>query len=180
MRPHRPKPGMIPAITLRLRKSGEWAVVVTYRDRVYEAFRQCREEAEDWGRETAECLEHPERHRDALEFTPTRLVDVFDAINVEQWQHQRQRHNAASNGRMVVAMIGNPFVHQIGPREIAGLIKHLESNGYAESSINRKLESLSQMLRFALDRGWMVGRPMIERKLRKRATAVRMVATRER
>lgn len=81
------------------------------------------------------------------------------------WKGTKSEVTASVNTRSAVDFFGeNNIVEDLSVKQIDDYVLHLEQKGNTNATINRKLSSLSKMLKFALDREYITKIPKIEKK----------------
>lgn len=90
---------------------------------------------------------------------------VADETLERYWKHSKSERWSWKNAAYVVSLLGadTPITH-VNERTIDGLVSIMESKGLAGSTINRKLATLSKMLRHSYRMGYVSRIPSIERK----------------
>jgi len=82
------------------------------------------------------------------------------------WKGTKSEATASVNTKSAVDFFGaqNTAVTDLSVNQIDAYVAHLESIGNTNATINRKLSSLSKMLKFGLDREYISKIPKIEKK----------------
>lgn len=96
--------------------------------------------------------------------TNKKLKDAFEGVVARYWAGSKNEVGAIRNARACLDYLGETSCLQdITPQKIEGLVKALRDAGNSNPTINRKLASLSKMLRYAYNMEWTDRIPRIEK-----------------
>jgi integrase len=96
--------------------------------------------------------------------TNKKLKDAFDGVVARYWAGSKNEVGAIRNAKACLDHLGeSSCLQDITPQKIEGLVKALRDAGNSNPTINRKLASLSKMLRYAYNMEWTNRIPRIEK-----------------
>ena len=134
------------------------------------------------GENVGELLSSWRKRKAVLNGTPNRnatLKDIFETTYKRYWQGIAYERTALINAHSVLAFLGdNTPIKDIQQSDIDRLIDHLKTRRNSNATINRKLSALSKILSTALDRGYILRKPKIE-KLKESQGRVRFLSDKE-
>ena len=92
------------------------------------------------------------------------LKTLAEKAWVKFWENSKSPASHLSNCKKVLATLGKGRdIRKISTEDIEKACVHWRSEGTSEKTCNRRLASLSRMLTWAEQRGWIERRPFIER-----------------
>lgn len=94
--------------------------------------------------------------------SPT-LSQALDEAYTQHWQDGKRGEETYHLGELVVSALSDPILTSIDQKVVEGLVAELRSTGQANGTINRKLSTLSVMLKVAEEKGWVTSPPKIPR-----------------
>lgn len=107
-------------------------------------------------------LSPEENEKPASGITMRRLFDLAKKL---KWNESRAQDTLIRNAQFCIDYLGhNTPVEQITVEKIRNLSIHLIDSGNSNATVNRKLSSLSVMLRIAEDEGWIDRVPRMPRR----------------
>lgn len=96
--------------------------------------------------------------------TNKNLKNAFDGVVARYWAGSKNEVGAIRNAKACLDYFGETSCLQdITPHKIEGFVKSLRDAGNSNPTINRKLASLSKMLRYAYNMEWTNRIPRIEK-----------------
>ncbi len=124
-------------------------------------------EATDWEQQVKEQLSSGRAVSPAVASSNgscTTLKQLLDKVTAMKWKGTKNEDHAVRNAEAVVTVLGESCpLSRIAEQQVDELIEAFRAAGNSGSTINRKLASLSKMLRFAHHRGYIMRMPRIER-----------------
>ncbi|MGC4033616.1 MAG: tyrosine-type recombinase/integrase [Tepidisphaeraceae bacterium] len=109
---------------------------------------------------------------------PYRVRDALNCLDFEVWSHQASYGDQRYNARKLLDILGNVSLQSITPKTVDKLLNWHRDRRYAFSTINRRLATLSGVLRYAETRGWINNPPEV-RMLRVQKTGLRFLSPEE-
>lgn len=82
---------------------------------------------------------------------------------LQRWQDGKRGEETYHLGEIVVEALSDPPLASVDKDTVADLVAQLRSTGQANGTINRKLSTLSVMLKVAEDKGWVDRSPKVPR-----------------
>ena len=91
------------------------------------------------------------------------MLKILTAKNV--WVNSRSDIKLQANAQMCIDYLGEDLnIKEINPEKIRGLVQHFVDEGNSGGTINRKMSTLSVMLKYAEDQGLLDASPRIPRR----------------
>ena len=125
------------------------------------------EEAASWEAELKKRIRLGIPYTELLEGTGDfiTLGELCDKTMVRYWEGTANEKAQRSNIKLLLEHYGQDYdVSQLDVAAIDTFIFALEKQGLAKATINRRLSSLSKVLTFGVDRGFLTHKPKIEQK----------------
>jgi integrase len=95
---------------------------------------------------------------------PQNLEALFKLVAARHWRGSRGEKTAYLNGSRVVELIGpSTPLSELSIHHVDRLKERLLDEGNSTSTVNRKLASLSKMVSYGAERGWITQRVIIKR-----------------
>lgn len=155
-------------MSVLLRGSSYQATVHHQGARYRETFKT-EADAELWKLQTKAALMRGEtiqpRNSSDTSGSPTTLKQLMELTHRRIWAGTKGEKTAMVNANLCVQALGpNTRPAAVNSHAIDAMLFQFESEGIADSTMNRRLSALSKMLTFAHDRGYITSKPKIERK----------------
>ena len=125
------------------------------------------EEAASWEAELKKRIRLGIPYTELLEGTGDYITlgELCDKTMVRYWEGTANEKAQRSNIKLLLEHYGQDYdVSQLDVAAIDTFIFALEKQGLAKATINRRLSSLSKVLTFGVDRGFLTHKPKIEQK----------------
>jgi len=93
------------------------------------------------------------------------MARLLDTVALKYWAGTANEDNAVRNAEACVKFLGeNTDPRDVTTDKVDALVHHLTTCGNSAATVNRKLAALSKLMKFALGRGIITRKPLIERK----------------
>ena len=125
------------------------------------------EEAASWEAELRKRIRLGIPYTELLEGTgkSITLEELCDKAMVRYWEGTANEKSQRSNIKLMLEYYGHSFdVSRLDVHAVDGFVGTMESQGLANATINRRLSTLSKVLTFGVDRGFLATKPKIEQK----------------
>jgi integrase len=146
-----------------------WQATVHHQGARYRESFPTEAEAKAWELQTKAALVRgenlPSKDGSGNNSGPKTLQELFELCYQRFWKNSKSSKTAYYNAKKCIDTLGPHLPPSaVNEQRIDDMVFLFESEGTADSTINRRLSALSKMLTFALERGYILRKPKIDRK----------------